>query len=73
MSSTGIESLKSFLFEQERILVNIKFHPGTGRDLTPAELAGAAAAALESAMSIPDSPPHSGLTRAFARDAFVSV
>ena len=59
------EKLRTFLFEEGRELINIKFFPGTRKDLTAEEMLEAAHAVLVEALTAPDqSAPHTGKVRA---------
>jgi hypothetical protein len=68
MNESGRAKLHSLLFAEGKELGNVKFFPGTGRELTSDNLAGAAADALKSAMDAwqagePSRPPVSGLQK----------
>lgn len=62
MSDHIKDDLHSFLFDEGRELVNIKFMPGDSPDLTQAMVRDATAVALRSAMSKgpTHSPPRTG-------------
>lgn len=68
MNESGKERLHSLLFGGEKKLGNVKFFPGTGRELTADRLAGAAADAMKAAMDawqagVPSRPPATGLRK----------
>ena len=62
MSDHTKDDLHSFLFDEGRELVNIKFMPGESPDLTPDIVRAATASALRSAMSkgLVHAPPRTG-------------
>lgn len=66
MAANGMEAFHSFLKEEGRSLVNIKFFPGTGRGIRPECMAGEAKAAIKRAFAsgLKDVPPVSGLVKA---------
>jgi len=66
MSVNGMESLHSFLNEEGRELVNVKFFPGTGRGVRPETVAKEAQACIKRAFAsgLADNPPMSGRPKA---------
>jgi len=68
MNESGREKLHSLLFERAGELVNVKFFPGNGADLTPDKLAGAAARMLRTARDAfeageASNPPVTGMSK----------
>lgn len=68
MNESGRDKLHSLLFEGAGELVNVKFFPGNGADLTPDMLAGAAARMLRQAREAfeagePSNPPVTGMPK----------
>ena len=61
MSTNGMERLHSFLSDEGRELVNVKFFPGTDRGLSSERVAREADAALRRAFvaGVIDEPPVS--------------
>lgn len=61
MSVNRMERLHSFLVEEGRELVNIKFFPGTGRGISSEQVAEAAEGAIRRAFTggLVDRPPIS--------------
>ena len=64
----GKERLRSLLFVEGRDLGNVKFFPGTAKDLSADQLADAAADALQVALDawksgVPSQPPVTGLPK----------
>lgn len=66
MSTSRMEALHSFLNEDGRELVNIKFFPGSARGLTNAQVAEEAQDAIARAIhrGLKDEPPISGREKA---------
>lgn len=69
MNEDGKEQLHSLLFKTEGELVNVKFFPGNGADLTSNTLSRAAAEMLSFARSAwesgePSTPPTTGMPKA---------
>lgn len=71
MSKSGMEKLHSLLFGEGRELVNIKFFPGSDRELTADRLCNAAADALRIVLNgdRQDTPPVSGRPKTSLREA----
>ncbi|HRV61820.1 MAG TPA: hypothetical protein P5036_02490 [Albidovulum sp.] len=68
MNESGKSKLHSLLFGGETELVNVKFFPGFGKDLTVDALSGAAADALRQAIDamnagVPSNPPSTGMQK----------
>ncbi len=66
MSASRMEGLHSFLNEEGRELVNIKFFPGTARGLTMDQIEEEAKGAIKRALKagLRDTPPVSGFEKA---------
>lgn len=65
MNESGKHKLHSLLFDGETELINVKFFPGNGANLTPDVLSGAAADMLRNARDAfdrgePSVPPTTG-------------
>ena len=62
MAENRVEQLHSFLSEEGRELVNIKFFPGRDPKLTDEQLAEEGKKAIRRAFAggLVDAPPHSG-------------
>lgn len=72
MSMRGMEKLHDFLFSEGREVRNIKFFPGSNRDLTQEQLAAAAHGLLAAIVAAPrNAPPVSGLEPLPASVAFL--
>lgn len=63
---SGMERLQTLLFDQGRELVNLKFLPGTDRNLSPDEFAGVVCDVLNEVFArgeFVDNPPVTGLKK----------